>query len=70
MGNCHTVKKECCGSNKAVNLKECGCHGSNAGLRRRFVSPAEKKEQLEKYKDELEKELKGVEEEFNKYSSN
>ena len=42
---------------------DCGCEGhSGHGIRRRFISKAEKVEHLEKYKDQLQKELAGLEE--------
>jgi hypothetical protein len=55
---------------------DCGCHGSGGhhqhhhggcscgdaiGLKRRYLSPEEKKEKLVKYIDELKKELAGAE---------
>ncbi len=42
---------------------DCGCgEHSGHGIRRRFISKAEKVEHLEKYKDQLQKELAGLEE--------
>jgi hypothetical protein len=43
---------------------ECGC-GCGPGLRR-FVSPEEERERLESYRDQLKKELAGVEDHIKK----
>jgi hypothetical protein len=41
----------------------CGCCGCGCGtLTRRFITPAEEKEMLEKYRDSLKNELTGLEE--------
>ncbi len=69
MKDCHTIKKECCGNGRDLKLNECGCHGTSTGFRRRFISPGEIKEHLGNYREELVKELNGVEEELKKYSS-
>lgn len=40
----------------------CGCCGCGCGsLRRQFVTPAEEKEMLERYKNSLQNELAGLE---------
>ena len=41
----------------------CGCCGCGCGtLTRNFITPAEEKERLEKYRDSLKNELAGLEE--------
>ncbi len=44
------------------NNNSCGCKNGHFGLKRRFKSNEERKENLEKYRDELLKEVKGIEE--------
>ncbi len=60
MGSVH-AKRSCCGGEahtvKAV-ASQCCCHGPS----RHFITKAERKEALEEYKDQLKKELTGVEE--------
>jgi len=55
------AKQGCCGgeasAHKAV-ASHCCCHGPS----RHFITKAERKESLEQYKDQLKKELTGVEE--------
>ena len=55
------AKQGCCGgergAHKAVK-SHCCCHGP----KRHFITKAERKEALEQYKDQLQKELTGVEE--------
>jgi len=50
-----------CGSGHAGPCS-CGCCSGHGGFARRFISKAEKLEKLEEYKDQLKKELAGVEE--------
>jgi len=61
MESVHTNKQACCGDevnmHKAV-ASHCCCHGPS----RHFITKAERKEALEQYKDQLQKELTGVEE--------
>ena len=47
----------------------CGCHESDYGFQRRFISPDEEKETLEKYKEALKKEIAGVEAKLNQLAS-
>ena len=61
MESVHANKQGCCGgehgAHKAV-ASQCCCHGPS----RHFITKAERKEALEQYKDQLKKELTGVEE--------
>ncbi len=57
---CNKIKRE-------VSRKEnCGCKGSGHGLKRRFISESEKIENLKNYKNELLKEIAGIDEELNR----
>jgi len=55
------AKQGCCGGEggtHSVAASHCCCHGPS----RHFITKAERKEALEQYKDQLKKELTGVEE--------
>ena len=61
MESVHANKQGCCGgeaSGHNVAASHCCCHGPT----RHFITKAERKEALEQYKDQLQKELTGVEE--------
>jgi len=50
-----------CGSGHAGPCS-CGCCSGHGAFVRRFISKEEKRERLEEYRDQLKKELAGVEE--------
>jgi hypothetical protein len=59
----------CCESSRhvAARASTCGCGCCGAGtFARRFISPKEEREALEAYRDELKKELAGLEEHMRK----
>jgi len=69
MMNCNTKRMNNHGHGRGEYNHGCGCHNGGSGFQRSFISPAEEKEKLEKYKDELKKELAGVEEQLKKVTS-
>lgn len=50
----------CCGGEASAH--KTACHCSCGSLSRRFITKQERREALEQYKDQLKKELTGVEE--------
>ncbi len=52
----HTCAKQ------QTNEPECNCKGPAHGMRRHFITKAEKMERLKEYAEQLKKELQGVEE--------
>ncbi len=69
--NCHTRGLQNCGHGYGYREDEhnCGCRSTGYGFKRRFISPAEEKEMLEKYKESLNKELAGVEAKLSQIAS-
>ena len=66
------MNDECgCGMHHGRHDSYCGCgmHGHEQGYRRRFITKAEKTENLKNYAEELRKELKGVEEKLKEMQS-
>ena len=55
------AKQGCCGGESGTH-KVVASHCCCSGLSRNFITKAERKEALEQYKDQLQKELTGVEE--------
>jgi hypothetical protein len=68
MSNCNSHSIGNCGQGNEGFGNKSGCQGSESGFHRQFISRAEKIEKLEKYKEELNKELIGVEEQIKKLS--
>lgn len=60
----------CCNRKHRLRERECSCngrgkdHGNGFGLNRRFITKAEKVETLKKYREELVKEIAGIDEEL------
>ncbi len=69
MKNCNTGNMNNCVSEKKKHFGDCCCHGAESGFNRRFVSKSEIKEKLERYKEELNKELTAVDEQIKQLSS-
>lgn len=70
MYNCHQAAAEKnCQGHQRHHGKDCRCSGGSHGFHRRFISSEEMKEHLELYKDELQKELTGVDEQLKELSS-
>jgi hypothetical protein len=67
--NSNSSNKNYCESGRREHMASCDCHGTDSGFQRRFVSKAEVKEKLEKYKEDLKKELTAVEEQIKQLSS-
>jgi hypothetical protein len=66
------MNEECgCGMHHHRREDPCGCgmHGYGHGYRRRFFTKAEKVEKLKSYAEELENELKAVEEKIKEMHS-
>jgi len=61
MESVHANKQGCCGGEVGTH-KAVASHCCSHGPSRHFITKAERKEALEQYKDQLQKELTGVEE--------
>lgn len=57
------------GHQRTFGARGCNCGGGSGMISRRFMSKKEKKEMLEEYKDQLKKELAGVEEHIQEFKN-
>ncbi|MBI9097766.1 MAG: DUF5320 domain-containing protein [Spirochaetaceae bacterium] len=69
MMNCKPGNKNYCESGRREHMARCGCHETESGFQRRYVSKAEVKEKLEKYQEDLKKELRAVEDQIKQLST-